>query len=152
MRVSFEVYFDENQPAAKVIVFKDRASMRHFYHKILPEFDEGGAGDKLCKRVAGVVCGLFTEVQTYRKQDDTWSLSVNVDKRYFCLVLLCEGDLTAEILAHEACHVGFAWNRRTAGKSCYTDPDNDEENVCYPAGIFLDHVLTVIKEEKLREV
>jgi hypothetical protein len=74
------------------------------------------------------------------------------DRRYFCLVLLCEGDLTAEILSHEAVHVGFAWNHRANGMSCFTDKHNFEENICYPAGIFVDQVLSFINGEKLREV
>lgn len=151
LRAACEVHFQEGKPAAKVAVFKDRAAMRHFYHKILPQYDEGGAGDRLCKRCAGVVCGLFTDIETQGK-DGLWIPSVSVDRRYFCLVLLCEGDMTAEILSHEAVHVGFAWDRRTSGTSQYTDKDNHEENICYPAGIFVDQVLSFIKSENLREV
>lgn len=152
LKVAFEITFDDTPIAAKVAVFKDRASMRHFYHKILPRYDEGGGGDRLCKRTAGVVCGLFTSIETLNTKTGQWVPSISVDRRYFCLVLLCEGDLTAEILAHEACHVGFAWDRRTRGDSAFADRHNFEENVCYPAGIFVNHVLSVIKEENLREV
>jgi len=49
-------------------------------------------------------------------------------------------------------HVGFAWNWRTRGESPLSDPCNAEENVCYPAGIFVDQVLSFIKSEGLREV
>ena len=152
LRAACEIHFEEGQPVAKVAVFKDRASMRHFYHKILPQYDDGGAGDRLCKRCAAVVCGLFTDVETFDKKTGQWIPSVNVDRRYFCLVLLCEGDLTAEILSHEAVHVVFAWDRRTNGVSCFTDKHNHEENLCYPAGIFVDQVLSFIKSENLREV
>lgn len=152
LRAACEIHFEDDKPVAKVAVFKDRASMRHFYHKILPQYDEGGAGDRLCKKCAGVVCGLFTDIETLDEPTGLWIPSVSVDRRYFCLVLLCEGDLTAEIIAHEAGHVGFAWDRRTNGESCFTDKGNFEENICYPAGIFTDQVLSFIKEEKLREV
>ena len=152
LRAACEIHLEEGKPAAKVAVFKDRSSMRHFYHKILPHYDEGGAGDRLCKETAGVVCGLFTNVETFNKKSRQWIPSVRVDRRYFCLVLLCEGDMTAEILSHEAVHVGFAWDRRTCGQSRFTDSDNHEENICYPAGIFVDQVLSFIKGEKLREV
>jgi len=95
---------------------------------------------------------LYTDIETLDAKTGLWVPSVSVDRRYFCLVLLCEGDMTAEILAHEAVHVGFAWDRRTSGASRFTDKGNFEENICYPAGIFVDQVLSFIKEEKLREV
>ncbi len=151
LRAACEIHFEEGKPVAKVAVFKDRASMRHFYHKILPQYNEGHT-DRLCKRCAGVVSGLYTTHETPDGETGLWIPSVSVDRRYFCLVLLCEGDLTAEIISHEAVHVGFAWDRRTSGESSFTDKGNFEENICYPAGIFTDQVLSFIKEEKLREV
>lgn len=151
LRAACEIHFEDGKPAAKVAVFKDRASMRHFYHKILPQYNEGHT-DRLCKRCAGVVSGLYTSHEALDEKTGLWIPSVSVDRRYFCLVLLCEGDLTAEIISHEAVHVGFAWDRRTSGTSQFTDKHNFEENICYPAGIFTDQVLSFIKAEKLREV
>lgn len=153
LSVAFDLFFDKpDGPLAKVAVFRDRESMRHFYHEILPQYNDGGAGDKLCRRTAAVVCGLFTDVESFDKRTEDWVRTRYVDKRYFCLVLLCEGDISAEILAHEAVHVGFAWDRRTRGESVFTDKDNYEENICYPAGLFVDHALAAIKELGLREI
>lgn len=142
---------DESFPAAKVGVFKDRKSMRHFYQKILPHY-RGTAfyrNADLGPKCAGFVNKLAIEDMDL---DTLKPKAIEVDRRYFCFVGLVEGNLTAEILAHEAVHVGFAWDYRTQGKGPYEDRDNEEENVCYPAGIFLDQVLTFIKAEGLREI
>lgn len=132
-------------PAAKVAVFKDRKSMRGFYEKILPRYmsDSEMIPKKLERQARGLVCKLWTK----DNQDRDF-----FDRNYFCIVLLVEGHLTAEILCHEAVHVGFAWDAWTQHKSPFPNSENPEENVCYPAGIFLDQVLRFIKDEKLREV
>lgn len=138
-------------PAAKVVVFKDRKSMRNFHRHILPRYsgaEEIGPPKSLGTRCAGFVHKLL--VGCYDEKAKRFVHDV-ADRRYFCVVGLVEGDLTAEIIAHEAVHVGFAWDYRTQGKSHLADPRNDEENVCYAAGIFLDQCLSFIKREGLRE-
>ena len=139
------VHVHGETPAAKVAVFKNRKSMRHFYAKILPRYmsDAGMSPKTLERNASGGVCKLWTKDKRGRDF---------FDRNHFCIVLLVEGFLTAEILCHEAVHVGFAWEAWTQGKSPFPNPENREENVCYPAGIFLDQVLTFIKAEKLREV
>jgi hypothetical protein len=142
---------DESYPAAKVVFFKDRVSMRRFNETQLPRYrgTEGMFLPKLGRKCAGFVNKLAVE----QIDLDTCEKGVaEVDRRYFCIVCLVEGDLTAEILGHEANHVGFAWDYRTRGKGPFADVHNPEENVCYPAGIFLDQVLTHIKREGLREI
>ncbi|MCW1885521.1 hypothetical protein OKA04_12345 [Luteolibacter flavescens] len=94
----------------------------------------------------------MTKLAIEEYNGDRELIGIEVDRRYFCIVCLVEGNLTAEILSHEAMHVGFAFDYRTRGKGPYADPHNAEENVCYPAGIFLDQVLTFIKAEGLREI
>lgn len=147
------VEFAEGYPAAKVAFFKNRKAMRSFYRNILPKYRgmDGIKSDPLGTRCAGCVNKLAV-IWEKTWPDESSSESVEIDARYFCIVLLVEGDLTAEIIAHEAVHVGFAWNWRTRGESPLADADNAEENVCYPAGIFVDQVLSFIKREGLREV
>ena len=139
------VHIHGETPAAKVAFFKDRKSMRHFYAKILPRYmSDAEMNPKTLERNAS---GCVGKLWTKDNRDRDF-----FDRNYFCIVLLVEGCLTAEILCHEACHVGFAWEAWTQGKSPFPHPENREENVCYPAGIFLDQVLRFIKEKKLREV
>lgn len=142
---------DDGYPAAKVAIFKDRASMRRFNESQLPRYrgTEGLIKEKLGRRCAGFVNKLAV------RRIDTETLEeghAEVDRNYFCIVCLVEGNLTAEILSHEATHVGFAWDYRTRGNGPFADLHNPEENVCYPAGIFLNQVLTHIKREGLREI
>lgn len=141
----------DDHPMAKVGFFENRLAMRRFYNGILPHYRGASeiAIDKLGRRCCGFVNKLAVE---------RWDLKndckgrAEVDRRYFCFVGLVIGHLTAEILAHEAVHVGFAWDYRHLGKGTFEDPHNPEENVCYPAGRWLDSVLSFIKHEKLREV
>lgn len=140
----------DGHPFAKVAVFRTRTDMRRFYTGVLPRYS--GCEDigkmKLGRRCAGFVDKLSVRIWNSR----TEKTRTEVDKNYFCLVGLVERDLTAEVLSHEAVHVGFAWDWRTGGKGELHDPDNYEENVCYPAGIFLDQVVRYIKEQGFREV
>lgn len=139
-----------DDPAAKVAVFRNREAMRSFNWNILPRYRNAGNRRNfgLSKRCAGFVNKLG--IQHYNTAGELDS--IEVDRNYFCIVCLVEGNLTAEILSHEAVHVGFAWDYRTRGKGPFEDPHGPEENVCYPAGIFVDQVLAFIKAEGLREV
>lgn len=148
-----DIIFAKDAPRAKVAIFRNRAAMRQFYHKTLPRYRNAvGISDRIDGRCSGLVSKLEILSEKYDASGNTVEECIERDRRYFCIVLLAERYLTAEILAHEAVHVGFAWDRRTAGESKYSDPDNAEENVCYPAGIFLNEVLSFIKSEGLREV
>lgn len=150
MRAACSINFGDG-PAAKVVFFKDRRSMSDFYRTILPRY-RGAEGLKI-KPLGRRCMGFVNDLCVGYTDNDTGKLAaIETDRRYFCIVCLVEGDLTAEVLAHEAVHVGFAWDRRTKGISAFTDRHNPEENVCYPSGIFLDQVLTFIKREGLREV
>lgn len=142
-------------PAAKVMVFKDNKSMRNFHQNILSRYIDGQKipkAERLNRRTQGCVMKLLDETITHDEATDTYHHECRCDRNYFCLVMLVEGHLNAEVLCHEACHVGFAWDFRTDGKSKFSKMGNAEENICYPAGIFLDNVLSFIKDEKLREV
>jgi len=140
----------DEYPAAKVAIFRSRAAMRHFNWHILPRYRnwENRRNLGLGKRCAGFVNKLG--IQHYNDAGEL--VSIEVDRNYFCIVCLVEGNLTAEILSHEAVHVGFAWDYRMRGKGPFEDAHSAEENVCYPAGIFLNQVLSFIKREGLREV
>ena len=145
----------EGDPKAKLLVFKNRTLMRKFYKSVLPALR--GGGEEYQNAGLGARCLGFVNqmrVDCYRVPEEgdlEWTRS-EVDRRYFCLVGLVEGHLTAEVITHEAVHVGFAWDIRTRGSGPFEDPHNPEENVCYLAGRFVNEVLTVIKEHKLREV
>jgi len=138
-------------PCAKVAVFRACKDMRRFYNHILPAYR--GVPDVRLDSLGRRCLGFVNKLAIERCDLDTGKVShIEFDRRFFCFVGLVEGHLTAEILAHEGVHVGFAWDYRTRGKGPFNDSHNEEENVCYPAGIFVDQVFTFIKREKLREV
>ncbi len=137
-------------PSAKVVFFKNRQAMRRFNWWILPRY-RGKVGTRhlgLGRRCAGFVNKLA--IEHYNGAGEL--AGIEVDRNYFCIVCLVVGNLTAEVIAHEAVHVGFAWDYRTRGISPLGKDGGPEENVCYPAGIFVDQVLSFIKAEGLREI
>jgi hypothetical protein len=139
----------EDGPLAKVCFFRNKKDLRDFYANVFPNYVGEGFSDRLCRRTRAVVSKMSVEKVSLETLEIEWS---EVDRRYFCFVGLVLGHLTAEVLCHEAVHVGFAWDYRTQGKSKFSFEKNEEENVCYPAGIFVDQVLTFIKAEGLREL
>lgn len=144
---AYDLEFVEGEPKAKVVIFKNRRDMHRFYNVILPEYRNAVEFkcNKLDKRALGCVNSLVIH---YTKGS---LIKHEVDKRYFCIVLLIEGYLTAEVLVHEGVHVGFAWDWRMKGDGPYSDPNNDEENTCYITGIFVDKLITCIKQDALKE-
>lgn len=145
-----DIHIIDGHPAAKVAVFRNRTALRRFYRDVLPRYRgaESLFVDSLGRQCLGVVNKLSVEILSM----DSDEYRAEVDRRYFCFVGLVEGFLSAEVLSHEAVHVGFAWDYRFQGKGVFQDPHNPEENVCYPAGRWLDSVLSFIKDEGLREV
>lgn len=142
---SCDIYVDEpDAPMAKVIVFKNRKSMRHFYANVIPKYRGPDPLDVGCQGCVNKL--IVAQVDPHTSE----VVSVQVDRRYFCIVLLVEGFLSNEVILHEAVHVGFAWDYRTQGVSRYSVADMSEENVCYPAGLFADALLKIIEEEGLR--
>lgn len=141
-----------NGQTAKVAFFKDKASMKHFYDNILPYYRGINEHTKACRKLSRRAAGLVNKLAIVYTSSDGKRSYDEVDRNYFCLVCLVEGFLTAEILCHEAVHVGFAWDHRFQEDSEFRDRNNQEENVCYPAGVFLDQTLRHIKSAGLREV
>lgn len=148
------IHFGPEWPAAKVAFFENRKSMDHFWRKILPGYCSGFPGGVRSRSYDGIVSKLQVDTldqEHFERSGGELRLKESeVDRRYFCIVGLIVTKLTPEILAHEAVHVGFAWDYRHQGQGIYADPKNYEENVCYPAGIFFDQVTKFIEAEKLR--
>lgn len=136
-----DITIHEGYPQAKVLVFENRKAMRTFYRKDFRQFlnVEKTRPARLCTRAAAAVSKLWTG-------NDKKEL---VDRRYFCLVLLVQGDLGIEVLTHEAVHVGFAWDFRTDGEGPLAEQNMREENVCYPAGIFARKLVVWLREKKV---
>jgi hypothetical protein len=114
---------------AKLLVFKDRKSLRKFWKGI----SHGSLG-VTCQ---GAVNGLYREVIQIQprgsKKPDT--VHLEVDPRYFCVIGLVRGFLSMEIISHEAVHAGFAFAKRISGAPWSARAqDFDEEAVAYPSG------------------
>lgn len=70
------------------------------------------------------------------------------DSRYFCIIGLIHGRTDAEIVAHEACHAGFAYASRV--KRPWPNSDvMDEERVCYPVGRITAAINDFLHEKNL---
>ena len=136
----YDVTILEGHPKAKVLVFRSRQSMRTFYKKILPELmGHDGELDSL-----GYDCeACVSKMELYHER------YTSVDKNYFCIALFCASALGLEVVAHEAGHVGFAWDFRTHGVSQFSDPDNSEENICYVIGRFTHRLGVRLSDDQL---
>jgi hypothetical protein len=109
--------------AAKLLVFDKPASLRQFWKTISP-CDIGAE----CN---GVVNSLGRECLDV----DSGIKRLRGDRRYFCVIGLCESHLQMEIIAHESVHAGFCYERRVKRNLFGQAADFDEERIAYPAGI-----------------
>lgn len=119
----------------KVLVFRHRAAMFHFWTKGLDR-------PALHPSTLAVFNPLTVTVEDYsrtprgrRRPPET-----RVDPRYFGVIGFVEGWLTPEIITHECIHAGFAYSRRVGGNHHWPD-DDEEERVCYPAARLADAVI-----------
>jgi hypothetical protein len=108
--------------AAKLLVFDRRAALRAFWRK--------GMGGDVGRECLGVVNAMATEVE------DTVlnTRELRGDSRYFCIIGLCLGNLTVEIISHEAVHAAFCYEKRVKRNLFGSIGDFDEERIAYPAG------------------
>jgi hypothetical protein len=129
--------------AAKVLFFKNKTDLRKFW-----DWLRDGHGTKvggIGKGCEGVVNSLMVQVEDYSKGEDSpRRVFLRGDPRYFCVVGLLTNRLTMEIVTHESVHVGFAYAKRKGRRNLFRgiDPDNPEEEVCYPAGRFAAAVVS----------
>lgn len=112
--------------AAKLLVFDVPRSLARFWKK--------GLGHSLGRGCKGAVNALSRTVTRFDKDGKPEWKRYEGDPRYFCIIGLCVGWLSMEIIAHESVHAGFAYEKRVKrnlfGPAC----DFDEERVAYPAG------------------
>ena len=113
--------------AAKLLVFKGPLALRRFWKLAVSDASLG-------RRCLGAVNSLAQESGRPTKDGGVkWDRMIG-DRRYFCVIGLCVGGLSMEIIAHEAVHAGFCYERRVKrnlfGEAC----DFDEERIAYPAG------------------
>lgn len=109
---------------AKVAVFKNLSSMRHFWKLI----------DKPQPKALAVVCQLSSTRYRIDAQGNEYNHRLEVDPRYFCLMTFALGHLNMEIVSHESVHAGFAYARRVKRSPFKAALRFDEEAIAYPAG------------------
>jgi hypothetical protein len=126
---------------AKLLVFDNTVNLRHFWRHGVSMGELG----RFCK---GAVNGLFHEVLTFSGPKET--AHIEADPRYFCVIGLVKGHLSAEIVAHECIHAAFNFVKRKA--RCPWDvlaKDMNEEAVCYPAGRLVGRINDILHAEGL---
>lgn len=123
--LEFDVPFPKTKLQCKVVVFSSKTALRRFWKKHLELGDLGS-------KTLAAVNPLSSEVWNSRTDEHR----LEVDPRYFAVCGLVKGHLGAEIVTHEAVHIGFAFYSRKKGRLEWRHEDElDEENVAYPAGI-----------------
>lgn len=111
---------------AKLLVFKNPTALHRFWKTCLGAHFSQNLG----RHCMGAVNRLG--IETVDTDNGNVVLTEN-DPRYFCIIGLIHGRTDAEIVAHEACHAGFAYAARVKRKWPNSDA-MDEERVCYPVG------------------
>lgn len=113
--------------AAKLIVFTTPKTLQEFWRDVV--------GNHVGRDCRGVVNSLQQSVCSIDRHGNETNRRMQVDPRYFCVIGLCVGWLSSEVIAHESMHAGFAYARRAKRDPWAKSLDCDEEAVCYPAGI-----------------
>lgn len=113
--------------AAKLLVFDRPRSLHRFWKRVNPS-------ERLGRNRLGVVNSLSRERLSFRGGKERPAVYEG-DRRYFCLIGLCVGHLTMEILTHESVHAGFCYAKRVGRNLFGPAAEFDEERIAYPAGI-----------------
>jgi hypothetical protein len=112
--------------AAKLLIFKNPTALHRFWLSINPDCPLG-------RGCWGAVNALARQVEWHgRNPRPTYMTG---DRRYFCVIGLCANHLTMEIIAHEAVHAAYCYEKR-ARRNLFgaAAADFDEERIAYPAG------------------
>ena len=124
------------QPAALLLVFDKPASLQAFWSRAF--------GSEL-GNACGAVRPHWCDIEDYSipGKTRTWA---EVDKNLVCTIGLCRTHLTSEIIAHEACHAGFAHAARFK-PGIWDDSGSEEEDVCYPTGLLTSAINDFVHEK-----
>lgn len=131
--------------AAKLVLFSTPRDLRKFWTDVLGRPDLG-------RGCLGAVNAMGYHAM-YVEDDDSISKERWVcDPRYFCVIGLCLGHLSMEIISHEAVHAGFCYARRRGRNPWNDDRSLGEEDVAYPAGAIAAAINRYLFAEGLYEV
>lgn len=109
----------------KLLVFRSNRDLCRFWRLTMKS--------RLCRNTKGVVSSLTERVISFKGEEERHRMEV--DPRYFAVMALINGYLTAEHITHESVHAGIAYNLRTRGVFDWPGAeDMEEENVAYPIG------------------
>jgi hypothetical protein len=111
---------------AKLLIFENPTELQRFWKKRL-----GGGLGRSC---LGAVNALAQERTKFQRNGVELPTVLRGDRRYFCVIGLSAKHLIPEIIAHEAVHAGFAYERRVRRNMFGPACDFDEERIAYPAG------------------
>lgn len=120
---------------AKALLFKTPRDLRRFWPKALGLTELGKA--------VGAVHSLMSQVESFGPKG--YCVSIEADPRYFCVIGLVTGYCNVEVLAHEAVHAGYAYEKRVKRSPFAGIHDLDEERVAYPVGRIASSLATWLK-------
>lgn len=126
---------------AKLLVFENRTALRQFWSRAL--------GHKLGFKTLGAVNGMACEITTFKPgQPDRFR--IEVDPVYFCVIGLVALELNFEYITHESVHAAFSYANRVKNRNLWPDQrEQDEESICYPAGIIAREINNFCHERGL---
>lgn len=126
---------------AKLLVFDTPKSLRQFWLKGLGRSDLG-------RGCLGAVSSLSLECCHFpAKGQKQRPPHIECDPRYFCIIGLCKGHLTMEIICHEAVHAGFSYAKRQMRQMWPNEKECGEEGVCYPSGVIASEITSYCRQK-----
>lgn len=126
----------------KLLVFKNKTKLQQFWKNDLSH------SKNLGRYCVEAVNQLATECIDFNGEKET--CRSEVDKRFFCVMGLCLGNLSMEIICHESVHAGLAYARRVGKMSPFKNGmDMEEEYICYPAGRIAGEINRILHENNL---
>jgi hypothetical protein len=120
--------------AAKLLVFRNPTALQRFWR-------DGLGKGSLGRECRGAVNALARQGEDWRKgRDKPDRVWLEGDRRYFCVIGLCLGYLSMEVVSHEAVHAAYCYEKRVGRNLFGNVGDFDEERIAYPAGRIADAI------------
>jgi hypothetical protein len=115
---------------AKLLVFETPQLLARFCSAAL------GSDQLIANRKGQLALGAVNPLsfEMRRFADGLEQVRLHADPRYFCLIGLTLGNLSMEIISHEAVHAGFCYEKRVKRNVFGDAAAFDEERIAYPAG------------------
>jgi hypothetical protein len=138
-----DVRINTGRLRAKVLVFRTTRDLNHFWQKVLRKGHLG-------RRCLGAVQSLSYCTLRYDKAGTLTRHTLDVDRRYFCVIGLVTGHLSMRVITHEAVHAAYCFNARSSRNFWHRHAERfHEEAMAYPVGEIASAIVNFLLRAKM---